>query len=196
MFEHEFKKRQAYERISRRPNAIAGVAGGLLRERGCAAVLGFFPPYEVFDVLTAEQYAKFIAELAQCEWRRGRPAEHQAHLDYFDGPRLWRRDAYKMLGIAAAGERYDVIDSHFKSINCEHWEQLFDSWNLSQHFRATYLPRLLKGGVLRHGPALHRELFPNRGEPDENLPFLFVPYLSRENIHCEGCGAWIESVLG
>lgn len=78
-------------------------------------------------MLSWYDYARFVEELEGCEWEGERPAEHQAQIDYYEGPRPWRHDLSPMFAIAARNMRYDLIDHEFDNIPDYVWRGVLAS---------------------------------------------------------------------
>jgi hypothetical protein len=82
--EQESKSREAYRRISIKEHGLRIVMGGGERSY---AVLGFFDPVTVFSawlVNKGDCYDRFIGCITQMRWVKGRPPEHQAHIDFYE----------------------------------------------------------------------------------------------------------------
>lgn len=197
MVQDEGRRRKAYARASRSAHRLSRVAGDV-RDCASAAVLGFHPPAAVFDLLDWNKYFEFINSLSECEWRRGRPVEHQAHFDYYEGPLPWGRNPKKMLLLTIYDERYDLLDYAIGVVDVRYWEKVLIRYQPPLYFRQRYLPQVLARGAdvapLLHQHVLMADHRSYHGAADV-LP-LFVPYVTRDICTCFYCQRWLQTVLG
>jgi hypothetical protein len=104
------KRREAYQRISRKEHGLRIVMGGGVRSY---VVLGFFEPATVFNAWqanTTECYGHFIDCISRLHWGKGRPHEHQAHIDFYESGDAGLVDLSLYAYMIIDAERADLLE--------------------------------------------------------------------------------------